>query len=106
MTLVVRKLRKGVHGGDSCSTGTTVSELAFHSSRWHWTGEEGRSTCSSRLSVLTQDPEPPSLTSVIATQQLLSCRHATSYSLSSRLTKRWGGSSMTAFSKVCGQWVT
>ena len=54
LTLVVRKLRKGVHGGESCSTGTTVSELACHSSRWHWTGEEGRSTCSLRLSVLTQ----------------------------------------------------
>ena len=40
--------RKGVYGGESCSTGTTVSELACHSSRWHWTGEEGRSTCSSR----------------------------------------------------------
>jgi len=36
---------------------TTVSELACHSSRWHWTGEEGRSTCSSRPSVLTQ-PRP------------------------------------------------
>ena|SRR5215510_9371092 len=57
MTLVVRKLRKGVHGGESCSTGTTVSELACHSARWHWTGEEGRSACPSRPSVLTQ-PRP------------------------------------------------
>ena len=54
LTLVVRKLRKGVHGGESCSTGTTVFELACRSSRWHWTGEEGRSTCSLRPSVLTQ----------------------------------------------------
>src|SRR6516165_5180847 len=55
---MVRKLRKGVHGGESCSTGTTVSELACHSSRWHRTGEEGRSTCSSRPSILhSQDPE-------------------------------------------------
>ena len=54
VTLVVRKLGKGAHGGQSCSTGTTVSELACHSSRWHWPGEEGRSTCSLRPSVLTQ----------------------------------------------------
>jgi len=36
MTLVVWKLRKGVHGGESCSTGAAVSVLSCNRSRRHW----------------------------------------------------------------------
>src|SRR5262249_56442856 len=41
LTLAVRKLRKDVHGGESCSTGAAVSERACQLARTWWPEKNG-----------------------------------------------------------------
>src|SRR4029434_10144342 len=36
LSVAVNKLRKGVHGGESCSTGAAVSESSCHCLPRHW----------------------------------------------------------------------